>query len=65
MVQLPSQPGDLISLAEASRILGVSWWTARRMVTRGDVTGYQVGRRIKVSEAAVRASVHRVGGDPQ
>lgn len=64
MVQLPPVPSDLVNLTEADRVIGVSRWIIRRMIAHNQLTAFQVGLRMKVSAAEVRASVRRDGGDP-
>jgi excisionase family DNA binding protein len=53
-------PTDLIGLTEAGRRLGVSRRTLRRMIDRGELPGYRVGRLIKVSARDVDRTARRI-----
>jgi excisionase family DNA binding protein len=57
-------PRDLIGLEEAGDLLGMSKYTVRRMISRGDLTGYRVGSSpnspIKVSAAEVRGVPQKI-----
>ncbi|GAA4016083.1 helix-turn-helix domain-containing protein [Streptomyces plumbiresistens] len=53
-------PHDLIGLTEAARLLGSSRWTVRRMINRGELPGYRVGRLIKVSARDVDRAARRI-----
>jgi excisionase family DNA binding protein len=53
---------SLKSLAETARILGVSYFTVRRLVIAGHITAVNVGARIMVSESEiVRVTSHGTG----
>lgn len=58
----PATPADLIGLTEAAQMLGISRWTLRRMIDRGEVTGYRVGRLVKVSARDVRRIARPMDG---
>lgn len=51
--------GRLIALSEAARMLGVSVYTIRRLVARGDVATVNVGARRLVSENEMDRIVQR------
>lgn len=53
-------PTDLIGLTEAGRRLGVSRRTLRRMIDRGELPGYRVGRLVKVSAREVDRVARRI-----
>ncbi|MGW4991890.1 helix-turn-helix domain-containing protein [Streptomyces mirabilis] len=54
-------PADLIGPGQAAEILHVTDKTIRKMVHRGELTGYRVTNGLtKVSEAEVRAHVRAV-----
>lgn len=57
-------PRDLVSLDEAGSVLDVSKWTVRRMISRGELAGYKVGRApnspIRVSESEVRRMARQI-----
>ncbi|MFD5078042.1 helix-turn-helix domain-containing protein [Streptomyces sp. NPDC058371] len=58
----PPTPTDLIGLAEAARLLGVSRWMVRAMIGRGELPGYRIGRLIKVSARDVRRAARPMDG---
>lgn len=49
----------LIALSEAARILGVSVYTVRRLVARGDVIAVNVGARRLVRTSEIARIVQR------
>ncbi|MET7570790.1 helix-turn-helix domain-containing protein [Streptomyces sp. NPDC005492] len=59
---VPPTPTDLIGLAEAGRLLGVSRWMVRAMIERDELNGYRVGRLVKVSARDVRRMARPMGG---
>jgi excisionase family DNA binding protein len=58
----PVQPSNQFESVEAAaRRLGVSSRTVRRMISRGEITGYRVGKRLlRVYPADVESAVHRI-----
>ena len=56
-------PADLIGTAAAARLLGLTPQTIRQWVSDGKLSGYKVGRLIKVSEAEVRAAAKPIDPD--
>lgn len=57
---VPPTPTDLISLTDAGRRLGISRRTLRRMIDRGELPGYRVGRLVKVSARDVDRVARRI-----
>lgn len=53
-------PTDLIGTTEAGRRLGVGRWLIRKMIDRGELVGYRVGRLIKVSARDVDRTARRI-----
>ena len=47
----------LYNLEELSAMLGISIWTAKKYVNKGTIESRRVGRRIFVTEAAIRRFV--------
>ncbi len=43
-------PDDLIELPDAARLIGVSYQTAHRWIKTGQLPGYRVGGRYRVSK---------------
>jgi excisionase family DNA binding protein len=43
----------LLSLREAARALGVSFWTVRRLIKQGNLTPVTVGRRVLLEQSAI------------
>jgi excisionase family DNA binding protein len=43
----------LLSLREAARALGVSFWTVRRLIKQGRLTPVAVGRRVLLEQSAI------------
>lgn len=56
----PTPDLTLRPISWASKTLGVSSDTIRRMISRGELTGYKVGRSIRLNEADVYAVIHRI-----
>ena len=57
----PRTPRQFISLNEASARLGVAPRTIRRMISRGELTGYRVGTRIlRVDGAQVDSALRKI-----
>jgi len=48
---------QLLSLKEAARILGVSFWSVRRLITLGKLTPVQVGRRVLLEQSTIEAFI--------
>lgn len=57
-------PTDLIGTKAAAKLLGLTPQTIRAWVADGKITGYRVGRLIKVSEAEVRAAAQPITPKP-
>lgn len=57
-------PQDLIGLSKAGSLVGFNAQTVRRMISRGELTGYRVGRAsnapVMVSTAEVLGLVQRI-----
>lgn len=47
----------LLSLRDAARVLGVSFWTVRRLIKTGSLTAVQIGRRVLLEQAAIEQFV--------
>ncbi len=65
MGNLPASPVplDLISLAQAEPLVGVSYWTLRRWIADGRLTGFRLGPRLlRVSRSDVLALARPVVG---
>lgn len=60
-VRLTAMPDRMLTLADVSRVLGVTVPTARNLVRRGDIRGFQVGGRgmWRVEQAELDAYVQR------
>jgi len=43
----------LVSLREAARILGVSFWTVRRLIGTGKLNPVHVGRRVLLEQSTI------------
>jgi excisionase family DNA binding protein len=43
----------LLSLREAARLLGVSFWSVRRLIQYGELPSVAVGRRVLIEPAAI------------
>ena len=43
----------LLSLKEAARLLGVSFWTVRRLITLGKLPSISVGRRVLLEQSTI------------
>jgi excisionase family DNA binding protein len=50
----------LLSLSEAAERLAVSTRTLRRMIARGELVGFRVGRTVRVRAEDVQALVQRI-----
>jgi excisionase family DNA binding protein len=48
---------QLLSLKEAARVLGVSFWSVRRLITLGKLTPVQVGRRVLLEQSTIEAFI--------
>jgi excisionase family DNA binding protein len=46
-------PDDLIELPDAARLIGVSYQTAHRWIKTGQLPGYRIGGRYRVSKRDV------------
>jgi excisionase family DNA binding protein len=55
----------LVALSEAARMLGVSVYTVRRFVARGDVIAVNVGARRLIAESEIDRIVQRGIGRPR
>jgi excisionase family DNA binding protein len=53
-------PHDLISLAEAAKILHVHGRTIRRKITTGEITGYKIGQLVRVSRSELLGTVRTI-----
>jgi excisionase family DNA binding protein len=51
----------LLSLRDAARLLGISFWSVRRLIKTGRLTPVQVGRRVLLEQSAIEQfiSAHR------
>lgn len=47
----------LLSLREAAGVLGVSFWTVRRLIKGGKLISVQVGRRVLLEQVAIEAFI--------
>jgi len=56
---MSTQSAQLISISEAARMLGVSVYTIRRLVARGEVVAVNVGTRRLVQAAEIDRIVER------
>jgi len=54
-----TQSSQLISMSEAARMLGVSVYTIRRLVSRGEVVAVNVGARRLVQATEIDRIVER------
>jgi excisionase family DNA binding protein len=52
----------LHDVAEAAKLLRVSEKTVRRLITAGALAAYRVGRRVRISEADLRAFLNQRRG---
>jgi excisionase family DNA binding protein len=43
----------LLSLRESARLLGISFWSVRRLIKSGRLTPVQVGRRVLLEQSAL------------
>jgi excisionase family DNA binding protein len=43
----------LLSLRDAARLLGVSFWSVRRLIAAGRLTPVQVGRRVLLEQSTI------------
>jgi excisionase family DNA binding protein len=43
----------LLSLRQAAQLLGVSFWSVRRLIQSGQLTPVHVGRRVLLEQAAI------------
>jgi excisionase family DNA binding protein len=48
---------QLLSLRDAARVLGVSFWTIRRLIKQGNLTPVAVGRRVLLEQSAIEAFI--------
>ena len=55
----------LLSLKEAARLLGVSFWTVRRFIQRGKLIPVTIGRRILLEQSTIQQFIesHRTRKD--
>jgi excisionase family DNA binding protein len=51
--------GQLVALSEAARMLGVSVYTVRRLVARGEVAAVNVGARRLIPASEIERIVQR------
>jgi excisionase family DNA binding protein len=47
----------LLSLREAAKLLGVSFWTIRRLIATGNLIPVHVGRRVLLELSTIEALV--------
>jgi len=47
----------LLSLREAARLLGISFWSVRRLIKSGRLLSVQVGRRVLLEQTALEQFV--------
>ena len=48
----------LLSLKEAARALGVSFWTIRRLIKKGNLSPVCVGRRVLLEQSTLEAFIN-------
>jgi excisionase family DNA binding protein len=48
---------QLLSLKEAARVLGVSFWTVRNLISQGKLTPVHVGRRVLLEQSTIEAFI--------
>lgn len=59
------KPSELVSTAETAKRLGVSSNTVRALVADGDLTGYRIGRVVRIDSDSVETFLarNRMGGN--